>query len=74
MMKNRLLSAFAIAGLVSLAACAGEDVDDGAVVEQDTIGIPTTTEVTVPAVDSAVVTTTTDTTIDVDVDTTDIDN
>lgn len=71
MLKNRLLSAFAVVSLAGLAACGGEEeVADDAMIT-DTLVTPTTETVEVPVTvpDTAVVTRD----VDVDVDTVDVE-
>ena len=69
MIRNRYFAALAMAGLVSFAACGGDEAEEGAdTVTQDTIGVPGTATVEVPTTDTAVVTTemSVDTSVDVD--------
>ncbi|HET7322171.1 MAG TPA: hypothetical protein VFI96_06725 [Longimicrobiaceae bacterium] len=68
MLRNRLLGAVAVAGLIGLTACAGDETpaDDADVVAADTMIEPDTTTVEVPVTvpDTTVAVTTVDTSTD----------
>jgi hypothetical protein len=73
MLTRRLMASLAVCGLVGLAACAGDDVDDDAVITEDTIMQRDIEEIEVPVevTDTAVVRTEIDVDTAIDVDTID---
>lgn len=73
MLTRRLVASLAVCGTMGLAACAGDDVDDDAMIMEDTIMQQDVEQVEVPVqtTDTAVVRTEIDVDTAIDVDTID---